>query len=147
MLAFLACHAASNNAIRCRCFNFVPEGHTGPQAESGGDAASEPLAGSSVSLIIAAWLVDQIPGVMMVLPGSSTASLIQNSGVNLVGTSEIGPEKPNVRDAPARGPAPSGPHGHAPQGKICSPSLPSWLHLLKSWSLRQSRGGSWRSAG
>jgi hypothetical protein len=30
------------------------------------------------------------------------------------------------------------------QGKICSPSLLSWLQLLKNWSLRKSRGGSVR---
>jgi hypothetical protein len=49
---------------------------------------------------------------------------------------------PTARDAPARDPAPSAPHGHALQEKTCSPSSLSWLHLLKSWSLRHSRGGS-----
>jgi hypothetical protein len=30
--------------------------------------------------------------------------------------------------------------------KICSSSCLSWFRLLKSWSLRQSRGGSFRMA-
>ncbi len=37
---------------------------------------------------------------------------------------------------------PCGPHRHAPRMKTCSLSCSCWLLLLKSWSLRQSRGGS-----
>jgi hypothetical protein len=41
-----------------------------------------------------------------------------------------------------RDPAPAAPHARAPQAKTCSSSCSSWLHLLRSWSLRQTRGGS-----
>ena len=34
------------------------------------------------------------------------------------------------------------PRGRAPQARTCSLSCLSWLHLLKSWSLRQTQGGS-----
>src|SRR5882672_6777603 len=49
---------------------------------------------------------------------------------------------PSARHARPRAPEPSEPHGSALQVRICSSSCLSWLHLLKSWSLRQSRGGS-----
>src|SRR4029078_8743988 len=49
---------------------------------------------------------------------------------------------PSARHARPRAPEPSEPHGSALQERICSSSCLSWLHLLKSWSLRQSRGGS-----
>ena len=44
-------------------------------------------------------------------------------------------------------PEPSGPRGHGLHVKTSSLSCSSWLHFLKSWSLRQSRGGStcWRN--
>src|ERR1019366_8861644 len=41
-----------------------------------------------------------------------------------------------------RVPEPSVPHGSELPERTCSLSCLSWLHLLKSWSLRQSRGGS-----
>src|SRR4029078_3784226 len=50
---------------------------------------------------------------------------------------------PSARHARPRAPEPSEPHGSALQERICSSSCLSWLHLLKSWSLRQSRGGSY----
>src|SRR5829696_6529678 len=43
-------------------------------------------------------------------------------------------------DAHARDPAPAAPRGNGPQAKTCCLSASSWLHLLKSWSIR--RGGS-----
>src|ERR1044072_172723 len=50
---------------------------------------------------------------------------------------------PSARHARPRAPEPSEPHGSGLQVRICSSSsCLSWLHLLKSWSLRQSRGGS-----
>src|SRR6478672_3538244 len=49
---------------------------------------------------------------------------------------------PSARHARPRAPGPSEPHGSGLQVRICSSSCLSWLHLLKSWSLRQSRGGS-----
>lgn len=49
---------------------------------------------------------------------------------------------PSARDARSRDPKPSEPHAPGPRLKTCSLSCSSWLHLLKSWSLRQSRGGS-----
>src|SRR5450759_1459284 len=51
---------------------------------------------------------------------------------------------PSARHVGPHGPEPSAPHGSGPQERICSSSCLSWLHLLKSWSLRQSRGGSVR---
>src|SRR5882757_4306182 len=53
---------------------------------------------------------------------------------------------PSARHARPRGPKPSEPHGSGLQVRICSSSCLSWLRLLKSWSLRQSRGGSFRLA-
>src|ERR1035437_8498794 len=53
---------------------------------------------------------------------------------------------PTARHVGPHGPEPSAPHGSGPQERICSSSCLSWLHLLKSWSLRQSRGGSLRHA-
>ncbi len=44
----------------------------------------------------------------------------------------------------AGAPAPSAPRAPAPQAKIGSMSSSSWLHPLKSWSLRQTRRGSGR---
>src|SRR4029077_8423364 len=41
-----------------------------------------------------------------------------------------------------RGPEPSGPRGPGPREKTCCWSASSWLHLLRSWSLRSTRGGS-----
>src|SRR4249920_3196488 len=49
---------------------------------------------------------------------------------------------PSARHARPRAPGPSEPHGSGLQVRICSSSCLSWLHLLKSWSLRQSWGGS-----
>src|ERR1700720_2772477 len=49
---------------------------------------------------------------------------------------------PSARDDRSRDPEPSEPHEPGPRVKICSSSCLSWLHFLKSWSLRQSRGGS-----
>src|ERR1035437_8036759 len=49
---------------------------------------------------------------------------------------------PTARHVGPHGPEPYAPHGSGPQERICSSSCLSWLHLLKSWSLRQSRGGS-----
>src|SRR5260221_5320128 len=48
--------------------------------------------------------------------------------------------------ADARDPVPSAPLAHGPQAKTCSLSCLSSLHLLKSWSLRQTRGGSGTTA-
>ena len=53
---------------------------------------------------------------------------------------------PIATHARARDPAPSAPHARGPQAKTCSLSCLSSLHLLRSWSLRQTRGGSIRSA-
>jgi hypothetical protein len=44
-----------------------------------------------------------------------------------------------------RDPAPSAPRVRAPRAKTCSSSCLSWLHLLRSWSLRQTRGGSFQA--
>ena len=49
---------------------------------------------------------------------------------------------PSARHARLRDPEPSAPHGRGPREKTCSSSCLSWLHLLRSWSLRQTRGGS-----
>ncbi|MBN3535812.1 zincin-like metallopeptidase domain-containing protein [Sphingomonas pseudosanguinis] len=42
----------------------------------------------------------------------------------------------------ARGPAPSVPLARGLQAQTCSSSCSYRLHLLRSWSLRQTRGGS-----
>ena len=42
----------------------------------------------------------------------------------------------------ARDPKPSAPRGLAPRARTCSSSCLSWLHLLRSWSLRSTRRGS-----
>src|SRR5258705_9702848 len=49
---------------------------------------------------------------------------------------------PSAMGARSRDPEPSEPHGPGPRVKICSWSCLSWLHPLRSWSLRQTRGGS-----
>src|SRR5258707_2560619 len=49
---------------------------------------------------------------------------------------------PSAMGARSRDPEPSEPHGLGPRVKICSWSCLSWLHPLRSWSLRQTRGGS-----
>src|SRR5207302_10584515 len=49
---------------------------------------------------------------------------------------------PSATDAHVRDRGPTAPRGNAPQAKTCCLSACSWLHLLKSWSLRQTRGGS-----
>src|SRR5262245_43393602 len=49
---------------------------------------------------------------------------------------------PTATHAHPRDPPPSAPHGRGPQAKTCSLSCSSWLHLLRSGSLRQTRGGS-----
>src|SRR5262245_25609692 len=41
-----------------------------------------------------------------------------------------------------RGPQPSGPRAPGPREKTCCWSASSWLHLLRSWSLRSTRRGS-----
>src|SRR6476469_883844 len=51
-------------------------------------------------------------------------------------------ERAAISDARSRDPEPSEPLGLGPRVKTCSSSCSSWPHLLKSWSLRQSRGGS-----
>src|SRR5580704_16735240 len=52
---------------------------------------------------------------------------------------------PTARGARSRDPEPSEPHGPGPRVKTCSSSCLSWLHPLRSWSLRQTRGGSYRA--
>ena len=52
------------------------------------------------------------------------------------------PASPNATHVHARDPKPSAPRGLAPQARTCSLSCLSWLHPLKSWSLRQTRRGS-----
>src|SRR5271165_5708631 len=52
---------------------------------------------------------------------------------------------PTAKGARRRDPEPSEPHGPGPQAKTCSSSCLSWLHPLRSWSLRQTRGGSYSS--
>ncbi|MGI4793965.1 MAG: LysR substrate-binding domain-containing protein [Janthinobacterium lividum] len=42
----------------------------------------------------------------------------------------------------ARGPAPFAPRAHGPRAQTCSSSCSYRLYLLRSWSLRQTRGGS-----
>src|SRR6476660_914349 len=54
---------------------------------------------------------------------------------------------PSAMGARSRDPEPSEPHGPGPRVKICSWSCLSWLHPLRSWSLRQTRGGSVASVG
>src|SRR5271155_5183109 len=54
------------------------------------------------------------------------------------------PALPNATHVHARDPKPSAPRELAPQARTCSLSCLSWLHPLKSWSLRQTRGGSGR---
>src|SRR5438094_7322450 len=49
---------------------------------------------------------------------------------------------PIATDAHVRDPAPAAPRGNGPQARTCCLSACSWLHLLKSWSLRQTRSGS-----
>jgi hypothetical protein len=49
---------------------------------------------------------------------------------------------PSETDARLHDPAPFAPHGREPQEKACLSSDSSWLHFLRSWSLRQTRGGS-----
>src|ERR1700675_3957706 len=49
---------------------------------------------------------------------------------------------PSARGAGRRDPEPSEPLGSGPRVKTCSSSCLSWLHPLRSWSLRQTRGGS-----
>src|SRR4030095_13563535 len=51
---------------------------------------------------------------------------------------------PSAKGARRRDPEPSEPRGPGPQPKTCSSSCLSWLHPLRSWSLRQTRGGSIR---
>src|SRR5258708_36796042 len=51
---------------------------------------------------------------------------------------------PSAKGARRRDPEPSEPHGPGLQAKTCSWSCLSWLHPLRSWSLRQTRGGSSR---
>src|SRR5262245_12368925 len=51
---------------------------------------------------------------------------------------------PSATGARRRDPEPSGPHDRGPQARTCSSSCLSWLHPLRSWSLRQTRGGSIR---
>ena len=52
--------------------------------------------------------------------------------------------RPARRMLASRDPKPSAPRGRGPQAKTCSSSCLSWLHLLRSWSLRQTRRGSVR---
>src|SRR5436190_635145 len=49
---------------------------------------------------------------------------------------------PIATDAHVRDPAPAAPRGNGPQARTCCLSACSWLHLLKSWSLRLTRSGS-----
>src|SRR3954453_3689073 len=49
---------------------------------------------------------------------------------------------PIATDAHVRDPAPAVQRGNGSQAKACCLSDCSWLHPLKSWSLRQTRGGS-----
>src|SRR5262252_8431746 len=53
---------------------------------------------------------------------------------------------PSAKGARRRDPEPSEPHGPGPQAKTCSSSCLSWLHPLRSWSLRQTRGGLIRAS-
>src|ERR1700738_4647990 len=52
---------------------------------------------------------------------------------------------PSAKGARRRDPEPSEPLGSGPRVKTCSSSCLSWLHPLRSWSLRQTRGGSARN--
>jgi len=47
--------------------------------------------------------------------------------------------------AQPRHPEPSAPHARALQGRTCSSSWSSCSTLLKSWSLRKTRSGSWQA--
>src|ERR1035437_9449556 len=49
---------------------------------------------------------------------------------------------PSARGARSCDPEPSELHEPGPRVKTCSSSCLSWLHPLRSWSLRQTRGGS-----
>src|SRR3954470_6416161 len=49
---------------------------------------------------------------------------------------------PIATDPHVRDPAPAVQRGNGSQAKTCCLSDCSWLHPLKSWSLRQTRGGS-----
>jgi hypothetical protein len=44
---------------------------------------------------------------------------------------------PSAMHARLNDPKPSAPHGREPRWKICSSYCSSWLHLLRSWSLRR----------
>src|SRR5215204_3582756 len=49
---------------------------------------------------------------------------------------------PSAKCARLRDPEPAAPHGRGPRERTCLSFCSSWLHLLKSWSLRSTRGGS-----
>src|SRR4051812_31057510 len=53
---------------------------------------------------------------------------------------------PSAKGARRRDPEPCEPHGPGPRAKTCSSYCLSWLHPLRSWSLRQTRGGSVRTS-
>ena len=50
------------------------------------------------------------------------------------------PRPPTATGTPLGAPGPAAPHAHGPQVKTCLTC--SWLHSLKGWSLRKTRGGS-----
>jgi len=52
------------------------------------------------------------------------------------------PRPPTWTDDPARGRKPFVQRARTPRAQTCSSSCSSWLHLLRSWSLRQAWGGS-----
>jgi len=54
----------------------------------------------------------------------------------------VTPTVPPVRSLRGEERQPCKPRARGPQGKTCSSSCSSWLHSLRSWSLRQTRRGS-----
>src|ERR1700727_2572819 len=50
--------------------------------------------------------------------------------------------RPSARHARLRDPKPFAPRGRGPRKRTCWSSCLSWLHLLRSWSLRSTRSGS-----
>ena len=56
------------------------------------------------------------------------------------------PPLPGVMDNPARDPASSGSLARVTPAQTCTSSCSYRLHLLRMWSLRQTRRGSWRGS-
>src|SRR6516165_8214537 len=87
------------------------------------------------------------PGQNMLTPCEESRSPVEVRGSRAPRPSACRPYRserssPIATDAHVRDPAPAAPRGNGPQARTCCLSACSWLHLLKSWSLRQTRSGS-----